>query len=342
MQLSIVDVSPVPPGATAAEALAATVELARLADRLGYARFWLAEHHAAARIAAASTPEILIARIGAVTERIRLGSGAVLVNQQSPFRIAESFRLLHTLFPDRVDLGLGRARSSALIDAALQDGARPTAHDDRVAQILRWLGDGFPADDPHRGIELFPGVPGTPQPWILGSSPASGVLAGELGLPYCYAAFLAPATTADALAAYRRSFRPAAHGLGIDAPHTMVGVNVCCAATEREAARLRAPAELDRRESGGRLLSADAAVAELGGVPHPTHYRPGDWPQVMSAAPERMADLLASMADEVGADEFMVHDVISDPADRRASYELLADACLGAGPAMAELVASGR
>lgn len=335
MQLSIVDTAQVTAGATAQEAVAATGELAQLADRLGYARYWLAEHHGAGRMNASSNPEILIARVASMTTGIRVGSGAVLLNQHSAFQVAENFRLLHALFPDRVDLGIGRANASPAVDLALQrDRSRQARHDDygeQIIEVLSWLDDAFPPDHPFAKIRLLPGVVGNPQPWILGSSTSSAVAAGQLGLPYCFAGFINPRGVRAALDAYREAFRPCQFGTGVDAPHTMVGVNVSCAETEQDAARLRATVELFyARLSRGRLSDGmplpDTAVAELGALPEPRAYIPGDWARSISAAPDRLAEMLGSMASEVGADELVLQDMIADPADRQHSYRLIADA----------------
>lgn len=334
MQLSIVDTSQVPAGQTAVEALAATAELARLADRLGYARYWLAEHHGAGRMNASSSPEVMIARVASVTGRIRVGSGGVLLNHHSAFRIAETFRLLHAMFPGRVDLGLGRATGGPVVDLALQrDRSRRLHLDDhgeQIVEVLAWLDRAFPDDHPFASTPLFPGVAGNPEPWVLGSSPSSAAVAGALGLPYCFAGFISPTAVGSALDAYRRAFRPSPSPTGVSEPRTMVGVNVSCGETEEEASRLRASVELfyERLFRGEirPLPAADDAVAELGGLPAPSRYAAGDWPRSISAAPDRLRELLETMADEVGADELILQDLISDRADRRRSYELIAGA----------------
>jgi luciferase family oxidoreductase group 1 len=335
MQLSIVDTSQVTEGGTAVEALAATTQLAQLADRLGYARYWLAEHHGSGRMNASSSPEVMIARVASVTSGIRVGSGTVLLNHHSAFRIAETFRLLHGMFPGRIDLGIGRANGQPAVDLALQRDRSATArHDDygsQVVEVLTWLDDAFPVGHPFADTHLFPGVGGNPAPWVLGSSPSSAVAAGRLGLPYCFAGFISPRGVRNALDAYRDAFAPSQFGTGISEPHTMVGVNVSCAETENEASRLRATVELFyqrlfRGELSDGMPLPDVAVAELGTLPEPSRYVPGDWPRSISAAPDRLREMLEAMAAEVGADEFVLQDLIADPADRQRSYRLIADA----------------
>lgn len=335
MQLSIVDTSQVTQGRTAVEALESTTRLARLADRLGYARYWLAEHHGAGRLNASSSPEVLIARVASVTSGIRVGSGTVLLNHHSAFRIAETFRLLHAMFPGRIDLGIGRANGGPAVDLALQrDRSAPVRHDDygnQLVEVLTWLDDAFPAGHPFADTHLLPGVPGNPVPWVLGSSASSAVAAGRLGLPYCFAGFISPRGVRTALDAYREAFAPSRFGVGTGEPHTMVGINVSCAETESAAARLRATVELFYQRLFGGVISdgmplPDDAVAELGALPEPSRYVPGDWPRSISAAPGRLREMVEAMAAEVGADEFVLQDLIADPADRRHSYELIAEA----------------
>lgn len=336
MRLSIVDLAQITAGTTAVAALDSTVRLAQLADRLGYSRYWLAEHHGSARMVASSSPEIMIARVAAATTTIRVGSGTVLLNQHSAFRVAESFRLLHALFPGRIDLGLGRASAGAALDLALRRDRTGESHndyDEQVVEVLTWYDNAFPEGHSFAGISLYPGVSGNPEPWLLGSSPNSAVLAGLLGLPYCFAGFLNPGAVRAALETYRREFRPSTFGTGSAEPHTMVALNVCCAPTESAAARIRASIELTFVSSrGGGVVLADDAVAALGGLPEPTRYRRGEWPRSISAAPDRLRETLEAMAAEVGADELMLQDLIADPADRRLSYELIARAFELSGP----------
>lgn len=335
MRLSLVDTAQVTAGQSAIEALDATAQLAALADRLGYTRYWLAEHHGAGRTNASSAPEVLIARVASVTTRIRVGSGAVLLNHHSAFRVAETFRLLHSLFPGRIDLGIGRANGLPAVDLALQrDRSRLSRLDDygdQIVEILAWFDRAFPDGHPFADTDLFPGVAGNPEPWILGSTPSSARLAGQLGLPYCFAGFINPRGVRPALDLYRQSFQPSRFSTGVDEPHTMVGVNVTCAETEAEAARLRASVELFyhrlfRGVFGDGMPLPDASVAELGELPEPTRYVPGDWARSISAAPDRLRDMLETMAAEVGADELILQDLIAQPSDRQRSYELIADA----------------
>lgn len=208
----MVDLSPVPPGGSPVEAFADSVDLAQRAEEWGYSRFWVAEHHGIGGGNAGSNPEVLIARIAAMTERIRVGSGTVLLNHYSPFKVAEMFRVLHAMSPDRVDLGLGRANGLPVVDYALQRDRSQIQHFDdheqQVTEVLAWLDAAFPDDHPFSQVRIVDGLPGNPQPWLLGSTPISGVIAGKLGMRYCFAGFINPKGAKSAAETYREHFRP--------------------------------------------------------------------------------------------------------------------------------------
>ena len=332
MKISIVDTSPVLAGSTAMEAFRTTVELAQLADQVGFSRYWLSELHGVPTNAGA-TPEIGIAAVASQTRNLRVGSGGVLLNHRSPYRAAETFLQLHAMFPGRIDLGIGRATSGPLIDFALRQTRSAVVaeenYEDQVVELLHWF-DGFDDDHPFAQIPFFEGVAGRPEPWILGSSPSSAVVAARLGLPYCFAAFLNPAAAQNSLATYRGEFRPSAFGVGLSKPYSMVGVNVVCGETEKEARRVQAAGEVVRRLAGdGRLPngvpSASDAIDQLGGLPEPTRYIPGSWPRSVAASPARLRELLEAMVAEVKADELIIQDLIGAPDERLASYSLIAE-----------------
>lgn len=336
MRLSIVDISSVPPGETQVEALRHSMELARLADRLGYDRYWVAEHHAAAP-QASYAPEVLIPAVAAVTNRIRVGSGAVLLNHYSPFKVAETFRQLHAMFPGRIDLGVGRASSGRVLDYALQrDRSREQqtgAAEDygtQVAEVQAWLNGGFPDDHPfHPSYPLMPEVSPGPPMWLLGSSPGSANLAGKLGLPYTYAAFINPAKAQAAFTAYRNSFQPGGGPHGLAEPHPMLAVNAVCADTADDAAYHAMTVQglyhrLSRGVLGSRHPSPDEAIAEMGAPQGPTAYADRWNTRSITGTGEHVLELLSTMANEVGAAEVMIQDMVLDQSARRRSYELLA------------------
>ncbi|MCF2206693.1 MULTISPECIES: LLM class flavin-dependent oxidoreductase [Halobacterium] len=335
MDLSVVDLSPVPDGGTAADAYANTVAAAQQADDLGYKRFWVAEHHGMETLAG-TTPEVLLGHLAAETDRIRLGSGAVLVNHYSPLKVAEQFGALDGLAPGRVDAGLGRANGSPAVDRALETERHSSDpdgdHTDAVKAVLGHLHDDFPEDHAYSGIAVPGGDDEPPQPWLLGSSPSSAAIAGELGLRYCFAAFIRPQFATRAFDVYRESFTASTLPGGVDEPTGMVAVNAVCADTDAAAARRRASAEASyqrmKRGTVGTTPGVEEAIDELGGVPDPTPETlpEGDWPRAISGSPETLAGLFEQLADRVGVEEVMVQQIVPDHDAALRSHELLADA----------------
>ncbi|WP_424005140.1 LLM class flavin-dependent oxidoreductase (plasmid) [Haloarcula salina] len=335
MKLSAVDLSPVPEDGTATEAYANTVEAARQAERLGYSRFWVAEHHGMADTLAGTTPEVLLGHLAAKTDSIRLGSGAVLLNHYSPFKVAEQFGALDGLAPGRIDAGLGRANGSPAVDRALGTDRRvrnpDEDHAEKIEAVVSHLYDDFPSEHPYSDIEIPRSGGEPPAPWVLGSSTSSAAIAAELGLPFCFAAFIRPQFATHAFEEYRENFRPSELAGGVDEPKGMVAVNAVCAPTDEEAARLRAVAEASykRMERGvvGTTPAVREAIDELGGVPEPTPATLDDdeWPRAISGSPETLAGLLEQLADRIGVDEVMIQHVVADHDDALRSHELIAD-----------------
>ena len=211
MRLSVLDQSPISEGSTGADALRNTIDLARLADELGYHRYWVAEHHGGPMLAGGS-PEALIGPIASATEGIRVGSGGVMLPHYSPFKVAETFTILAGLFPGRIDLGLGRAAGTdPMTTFALQRDRRQAAPDDfpqQLAELLAYLDDSLPEDHPFARLAgVLPGRPELPVPWLLGSSPQSAIWAGELALPYAFADFI-NSEGSDIAKLYRERFVP--------------------------------------------------------------------------------------------------------------------------------------
>lgn len=334
MKLSVVDQSPIPAGATAADALRNTIEVARLADRLGYERYWIAEHHATSAFAS-SAPEVLISRVGAETSAIRVGSGGVLLPHYSPLKVAEVFLTLEALYPGRIDLGVGRAPGGTPLEtlALRRDRSRRLPADDfpeQLAELLAFLGKGGFADDhPFARIEVSPAVPRPPDVWLLGSSMWSSAAAAEFGLPYAFAHFIDPAPTRRAVESYRENvaaLHPNAE------PRALVALGAICADTEEEARRLSQSLRLFRRlllEGGriGPIATPEEAVARLGADRGPAPAdRGSEWPRVIVGAPEQVRERLTRMASELHVDELMVVTVVHDHGARLRSYELLAEA----------------
>lgn len=332
MKLSVLDQSPVPAGSTPAQALCNTIELARLADRLGYERYWIAEHHGMATLASPA-PEILIARLGAETSGIRLGSGGVLLPHYSPMKVAETFRVLHALYPGRIDLGIGRAPGGRSLEAQALRQTRGTDSpvDDfpeRLAELLAFLRQDFPANHPFSRIHLSPEMPGAPPVWLLGSSMWSASAAARFGLPYAFAHFIDPQPTRAALEHYRRQFEP---GREFQSPHALVALGVVCAETEDEAERLAATVRLlfrrIRRGEATPVPTPDEALRELGPGPDLLlQQQAGEWPRYLWGTPEKVRNQLTRIASELQLDELMVITVVHDHQARLRSYELLAEA----------------
>jgi luciferase family oxidoreductase group 1 len=335
MELSVVDLSPVPDDGTATDAYANTVEAAKQAERLGYSRFWVAEHHGMADTLAGTTPEVLLGHLAAETDSIRLGSGAVLLNHYSPFKVAELFGALDALAPGRIDAGLGRANGSPAADQALgtkRHVQNPDEdHAEKIESVVNHLYDDYPDEHAYSDLQLPRSGGAEPVPWVLGSSPSSAAVAGKLGLRYCFAAFIRPQFATHAFKEYRTHFQPSQLAGSVDDPEGMIAVNAVCAETDEAAARLRAVAEASykRMQRGvvGTTPAVEEAIDELGGVPDPTPATldADEWPRAISGSPETLASLLDQLTSRVGVDEVMIQHVVSDHDDALRSHELLAD-----------------
>ncbi|MGH7934805.1 MAG: LLM class flavin-dependent oxidoreductase [Candidatus Binataceae bacterium] len=334
MKLSVIDQSPVPAGFTPADALHNTIELARLADRLGYERYWIAEHHAIDALASPA-PEILIARVAAETTAIRVGSGGVMLPHYSPFKVAEVFRMLHALYPNRIDLGIGRAPGGTPLDSYALRRQRneyppPDDFPQQLVELLAFLNHSFPPDHPFSRIRISPEMPGSPEVWMLGSSMWSASAAAQVGLPYAFAHFIDQQPTRAALEHYRAHFKPGDGMTGLAAPRAIVALGVICADTETEAQRLlMSPRLFRRRIRQGNLQlipTPEEAIEELGAVPDSAPPAPSEWPRYFAGTPERIRDHLIDMASVLHLDEIMVVTVVHDHQARMRSYQLLAEA----------------
>ncbi len=330
MLLSVLDQSPIPEGTTGSQALRNTINLAQAADRLGYHRYWVSEHHGGPMLAGPS-PEALIGPIASATGALRVGSGGVMLPHYSPLKVAESFSLLAGLFPDRIDLALGRAPGSdQLTMFALQRDRRQQAPDDfpqQLAELLAYFEDDLPEDHPFRHLaRTLPGRPELPVPWLLGSSPQSGEWAAELGLRYAFADFIngQGATIAHR---YQSEFQAVRD---LQAPYTAVGVWVLCAPSDEEAQFLA---------TSTRMAFTKLRQGEL--IPVPSPETASEWLQhegrihapsgrggrrTVVGTPETVRAGLEEVAAEYRADEIIVVTITHDHAARVRSYELLADA----------------
>jgi luciferase family oxidoreductase group 1 len=333
-QLSVLDQSPIRKGGNAETAIAETIALAKACDRLGYHRYWLAEHHNSNSFAG-SCPEILIARVAQETKHLRVGSGGVMLTHYSPLKVAEQFRMLEVLAPGRIDLGIGRAPGSDQLTArALQAGPEPWGIDAFPSQVylLRQFLDeaagreAFAQDHPYRSIHAMPRGSGTPELWLLGSGVHSAVYAAELGLPFSHAYFINADGSEEACAEYRARFKPSA---AFPSPRLSLGVAALAAETAEDAVKLAASRNLwVVRLLTGRPIPFPSPEEALG-YPYTEHERRLLAPiekRSIVGTPEEVHARLAALADAHGAEELVVVTITFDFESRLRSYELLARA----------------
>lgn len=321
--LSVLDLVPVREGGSLSEAYRDAVELAQAAERLGYKRFWVAEHHAMEGIAGAAT-SVVLAHIGNATSTIRIGSGGIMLPNHNPFVIAEQFGTLEALFGPRIDLGLGRAPGA---DGRIQRAFRKNLHQaaenfPQDVQELRALLTG----EPKLPIAATPGLGASVEMWMLGSSLFGAQLAAKLGLPYAFAAHFAPDHLDAALTLYRRDFQPSA---ALAKPHTMVAMNVFAADTEEEARMLAS----SQQQSFVRLRSG-----EPGKLPPPIEHYTSTLPAPARAmldhlgqaaavgTPEQVSSAMHAFIERTQADEIIISGASFDPATRIRTLKVAAEA----------------
>lgn len=329
LKLGVVDQSPVRNGGTAADAVAETLELARVAERLGFSRYWLAEHHSTNSFAG-SSPAVLMARVASVTERIRVGSGGVMLSHYSPLQVAENFRMLETMFPGRIDLGVGRAPGGdGRTTLALQYGRGGIGVDQYPAQVehlIGWLTDGFQEPHPWRRVRAMPRAPSVPELWMLGSGGSTGGYAAQFAAGYSFAQFISGEDGAPLMRRYQDRYQPDARS---PAPRGNVALGVICAESAEEANRLASSMELWRRgimrgQDRG-IPSPEQALAQLepGWAPEPLGT---DGARMIAGDPGQVRDELLRVAGRYGVDEVMAVTVTHSFDARVRSYELLAEA----------------
>jgi luciferase family oxidoreductase group 1 len=326
MRLSVLDQSPIPEGSTGGQALRNSIDLAQHCERLGFHRYWVAEHHGTPGLADAS-PEVLIGPIAQATTRMRVGSGGVMLPHYSPLKVAETFSMLAGMFPDRIDLGIGRAPGSDARTAfALQRDRRQRSPDDftdQLDELIAYLYERVPEEHPFFNVAKLAGRPHRPEPWLLGSSPQSGIWAAEFGLPYCFADFINP-NGAAITQRYRDNFKSSSMS---DKPDVAVAGWVICADTDDEAQRLaaghRMMMDLLHR---GRLIAVPSVEKAL------AYLRENDlsldgMPQgrrTIVGSPQKVRAGIEALAREYDADEVMLVNIMFDHEARKRSYELVA------------------
>jgi luciferase family oxidoreductase group 1 len=338
LRLSVLDQSPVPSGSTPADALRNSIALAQHVESLGYTRFWMSEHHSM-DLLACTAPEIMLSRIGAETSRIRLGSGGIMLPHYTPFKVAETFRTLHALYPGRIDLGIGRAPGGGPIETtALRRYRGATAgaiqHDDfpdQLSELIAFLHHGFAPTHPFSRIQASPEMPGSPDIWLLGSSLWSAATAAACGLPYAFAHFFSPDPTRAAIEQYQAAFTPNADlkDNTREHPEALAAVGVICAETDAEAQRLFQSVRLlqfrIRRDDRRPVATPAEAAAELPqyGPPAP---ETSEFPRYFVGTPDKVRSALLDMTSRLRIGELVVNTITHDHSARLRSYALLAEA----------------
>jgi luciferase family oxidoreductase group 1 len=325
--LSVLDQTPVIDGHSVADAIAATIELAQLADDLGYTRYWCAEHHGL-RGVSNPCPEVMLARLGSVTRRIRLGSGGMMLPYYSPFKVAEQFMMLEALFPNRIDLGVGRAPGGDMRTAqavAAGDYNRGDIFPQQVADLVGVMKGTLPVDHIAQGVLLQPQVETRPQLWVLGSSEFGGLLAAQLGIRFAFAHFINAHFGHQVAHAYRERFKA-----GNEAqPYLAAAVFVICADTEQEAADLEKAVDL-RRVQMAYGLNAPIPNIEQGLAQEYGEREQlvidREKPRSIIGTPEQVTERMLALQEQFQADELVVLTVAGSYRARLRSYELLADA----------------
>ncbi len=327
MKLSILDQSPIISGETPAAAIHATLELAEAADRLGYHRYWLAEHHAMKGLAD-PCPEILLGQIGARTRRIRVGTGGVLLPYYSPLKVAEVFRMYEALFPGRVDLGIGRAPGGNLLTAKAMNAEAFLGEDrfpTQVQELVGYLDDTLPPEYPFHTVKATPAGPTSPEIWLLGSSDYSGALASYLGLRFAFAHFISAHGGDTVMRAYRDQFRASYRERR---PYAMLAVFVICASTQEHAEALAASIDLRRYQMSQGIEGPVATMGEARGFVYSEQARAlvqRERARAVIGTPESVKARLLALQEQSAADELMVITITGDYPSRLRSYELLAD-----------------
>ncbi len=325
LKLGILDQSIVSYGGTAAEALAETIATARLAEDLGYHRFWVSEHHNSTFIAG-SSPELLMVKLATETERIRIGSGGIMLPNHSALKVAENFRMLEALFPGRIDLGMGRAPGGDRITASLLNPSNTFRESDYLRQ-LEHLQHFFhdTAGTAHGSILAVPQATTVPQQWILSSSGGSSLIAARFGMGLAVARFINSDASPDIAATYRDHFQPSAQ---FPEPRVILSIGVLCAETEEKAAAMRkfidyVYLQFEKgkfHDFGDPEYIRDYQFSEAELLRLSVHAG-----RVVSGTPEQVKKELVDLSEQFGADELMITTMSDNATLRRRSFELLAE-----------------
>lgn len=327
LQLSVLDQTPVRRGTDAVTALRETVELARLADRLGYTRYWLSEHHNTGTLAG-SAPELLIARLGSETSRIRFGSGGIMLPNHSTLKVAENFRLLEALYPGRIDLGIGRAPGGDRLTAQLLNPTNtfdPQEYIRQIDSLQALLADRPAAGNAQGKVRAMPFIQTAPALWMLTSSGESAYLAAHFGMALSFAQFINPIGGPEAMATYRQRFNPSEQWTS---PTGSVGIFAFTSDNEQKVAEVQALMDY-------RLLSFEKGRFEeviTYEIASSYEYSPGEWQRVLFnrnrmvvGTPDVVKEKITQLAEMFQVNEVIVATFTELQEDRLRSYELLAE-----------------
>ncbi len=326
--VSILDVSPIPSGSGSSQALGNTIDLARFADKRGFTRYWLAEHHNSPGIAS-TTPEIMIGRIAQETTQLRIGSGGVMLPNHAPLKVAESFRLLEALYPERIDLGIGRAPGTDMMtalalrrsEAALNAEDFPQA----LLELLAFSNGTFPADHPFKSITAYPNDVRLPPIWLLGSSGYSSQFAGELGMGFAFAHHINGGAAVPSMKLYRQAFKPSSE---FPHPHAILTVSIICADTDAEAEDLSLSLQYAFLSLQTGRSGPLASPQEVKSYPLTALERiqmDAIRQRHFVGSPATVRDQIAPLIEQTQADEVMILTMIHDHEARLHSYDLLAE-----------------
>src|SRR5690606_24583422 len=334
IKLSLVELGAVADGQTGSDAIKNIIETAQKIEEWGYNRIWLAEHHNTANMISRA-PEVTIPLVASNTSRIRVGSGSVLLNHYSPFKVAEVFTLLADMFPGRIDMGIGRATTGPVSDFALQRNRsiqqRSDDSEEQLKELLNWLTDGFEERNVFSEVKAHFGPRNLPEFWLLGSSQWSAYTAGSLGLNYVFAGFINPGQAYSITQKYRDNFTQVSHALGGKKPTLTLSLSIYCADTMEDAGKLVAPmiVMMHRMRQGNinsPIASEESAVALLGEIPtQPALYDATIPPQYLIGTPETIQKDLLEIANAFDTAEIMVQCISNNLENRLRCLELLAE-----------------
>ncbi|WP_164214875.1 LLM class flavin-dependent oxidoreductase [Virgibacillus sp. YIM 98842] len=330
MKLSVLDQAPVSSGKTHEEALANTLELAQWTERLGYHRYWVAEHHNTIGLAS-SSPEVLMTRIASVTKDIRVGSGGILLPQYSPYKIAENAKTMAAFFPDRIDIGLGRSPGgSPITRKALLDHQHKSleAFPRQLADLQGFLHNTLPRDHAFRLVKAGPRIENVPPLWVLGLSERGAQNAAELGLGFVFGHFIDPEKGISAMQTYRENFSPS---VSMETPQSFVCIFVVCAETEEEAEELALSQDkwlLNVGKGAGTVVQSPEQVRKRPFTRDELETIRHNRKRAIIGTPEMVKQKLLKLQEDYQIDEFMIITNIHDFEAKKKSYQLVADAVL--------------